>query len=276
MTKATWTYYNHGWLPICAPHETPDLSELASGEIFSKGGILARYTTDFDCGIEKDWWYIIKDNSFDISKLKSKQRYVVKQGRKNFEVKIIDPCEFKEEIFAVAEEAFGAYPKKYRPVLSKEKFFADIGTWANNKKIVHGAFSIDTNKLAGYAITFEFNKCIQFDVLKTIPSFEKMQVNAALVDGILAHYSFKLENGYYICNGARNILHETNFPDYLIKYFHFRKAYCKLHVWYNPKFSKLIKLLYKLRKIFYKFDFIKKVHQLNGVLKMEEIVRNQN
>ncbi len=70
-------------------------------------------------------------------------------------------------------------------------------------------------------------------------------------------------------------MHETHFPDYLEKYFGFRKAYCKLHVMYAPKYKSLIKLLYPFRRIFKKFDSVGKVHQLNGVLTMEEIVRRQ-
>ena len=83
-----------------------------------------------------------------------------------------------------------------------------------------------------------------------------------------------LANGTIICDGARSINHETHFQDYLEKYFDFRKAYCKLHIEYNPKIKWSIPLLYSMRKMLLKFDGIGFVHQINAVLKMEEIVRS--
>ena len=43
----------------------------------SGGGVplLARWTEDFDCGYETEWWYVIKDTPLDLSKLKKKRRY---------------------------------------------------------------------------------------------------------------------------------------------------------------------------------------------------------
>ncbi|WP_251548046.1 hypothetical protein [Pumilibacter intestinalis] len=271
-----WQFYNHAWVPSVEPHTVPDLAPLAGGELFKQGGVLARYTTQFDCGNETEWWYIIKDKPFDISELKSKHRYVIKQGEKNFETKLINPLHYKEDIFQVATAAFADYPKKYRPQLQKDKFMNDIEEWsAGGGVFVYGAFVRNNGVLAGYAVLSKENRCLHFSILKTMPIYEKMQVNAALVYKILKDFEIELTNGYYICDGARNIQHQTHFPEYLEKYFGFRKAYCRLHVAYAPKYKRLIKLVYPFRKLLHLFDGITKVHQLNGVLKMEEIVRRQ-
>ncbi len=129
MTIGDWTYYNHGWLPTCAPHQIPDTTPLTNGELFKNGGVLARYTTEYDCGYETEWWYVIKDDVFDINALKSKRRYIVKQGEKNFDVRVIDPEKYYEDIFCVAEKAFSVYPKKYRPSLDKENFMKEVCGW---------------------------------------------------------------------------------------------------------------------------------------------------
>ena len=97
-----------------------------------------------------------------------------------------------------------------------------------------------------------------------------------MVEGILRYFDSFLKNGGYICDGARSINHETAFQEYLEKYFGFRKAYCKLHIAYNPKLKWVIRLLYPIRKLLMKFDEIGKAHQLNAVLRMEEIVRKDN
>lgn len=44
----------------------------------------ARWTDNFDCGYETEWWYCIKDEPFDISKINSKKRYEINKGKKNF------------------------------------------------------------------------------------------------------------------------------------------------------------------------------------------------
>ena len=121
-----WKFYNGALIPTTAPHETVDTEMVFNNKLFkAKGGYFARWTTDFDCGYETEWWYTIKDSSFDISLLKAKRRYEINKGIKNFDVKIIKAEDFKEEIYNVQHCAFFAYPEKYRPVLDKEKFIKE-------------------------------------------------------------------------------------------------------------------------------------------------------
>ena len=273
-----WRYYNHLAIPTAAPHENPKKAPIEDNSIWQidhKTPLLARWTTDFDCGYETNWWYVIKDTPFDISKLKAKRRYEINKGVKNFNVIKINPLDFKEELYNVTVAAFSAYPKKRRPTVNKESFISGLETWENY--ILFGAFYRETNELCGYVwITNPTNGCINFTTLKTKPQHEKNAVNAALVEGILRYFNNSLANGCYICDGERTINHETAFQDYLEKYFAFRKAYCKLHVVYNPKFKFIIKFLYRFRKLLLKFDGIKIIHNLNSVLRMEEIVKNDN
>ncbi len=276
--RQEWRYYNHAIIPNCAPHETPDLTPVLNGDIWKmiKGSSLfVRYTDDFDCDKPTGWWYIIKDTPFDINALKAKRRYEINKGKKYFCVRRINPGDYKDELYEVQVGAFAAYPEKYRPHVEKESFFKTIDTW--NSFNVYGAFFRETGKLCGYSLlTKHGDKYIDFNVQKTIPEYEGYAVNAALVAAILEDNEAFLSNGGYICDGARSINHETNFQDYLEKYFQFRKAYCKLHIKYNPKIAWLIKMLYPFRKLTMKFDNIGVMHRVNSVLKMEEIMRNQN
>lgn len=270
-----WRYYNHAAIPEIAPTETPDCTSIENGSIWndmSKTPLLARWTTDFDCGYETNWWYVIKDEPFDIDSLKAKRRYEINKGIKNFDVRIINPCEYKEELYRVQTAAFSAYPSKYRPTVDKNEFVNGICSWTFT---VFGAFFRETNELAGYALlSKESNSFLNFNVLKTNPDLEKYAVNAALVQKIVTHYTEFLSSGGIICDGSRSISHETNFQNYLEKYFGFRKAYCHLHIQYNPQIKWLIKILFSLRRFFLVFDGIGIVHRINGVLKMEEIYRS--
>lgn len=274
-----WRYYNHAMLPSTAPHKLPNLSPLNDGSIWksSRGGtpLFARWTTDFDCGYETNWWYIIKDTPFDIGALKAKRRYEINKGKKNFYVEEIKPEEWAESIYAVAVAAYSTYPESYRPNISHDQFISDVMNWDFYK--VYGAYSLENKSLCGYACLNRKNLdgcCINFTIMKAMPDKEKLGLNAVMVNKILVDHEGFLNSGGYICDGSRSINHETSFQDYLEKYFGFRKAYCHLHVQYNPKIEWLIKLLFPIRNIFDSFDRIAIFHSINSVLKMEEICRS--
>ena len=280
MKNSGWKYYNHAAIPTTPPHETPDVSPITNGSIWKMEGtpLLARWTTDFDCGYETNWWYVIKDTPFVISDLKAKRRYEINKGIKNFEVKEIDPKEWAESIYAVAMAAYATYPESYRPNVSHDSFVSDIMSWDFYK--VYGAYSVEDGSFCGYACLIKpkpeerEESYIDFAVMKAMPDKERFGLNAAMVNKILADHEEFLNSGGYICDGARSIQHETAFQDYLEKYFGFRKAYCHLNIVYNPKYSFIIKIAYKCRKILKNFDFVPAIRMANSLLKMEEINRN--
>ena len=79
-----WKYYNHAMIPTVAPHEEADVETIYSKDFWkeNKNALLARWTSDFDCGYETNWWYVIKDDPFDITTLKSKRRYESIRGKR--------------------------------------------------------------------------------------------------------------------------------------------------------------------------------------------------
>lgn len=266
-----WHYYNHALIPNTPPHKDLDVSELADKNIWKQRPkpLLARWTTDFDCGYETNWWYCIKDDKFDINTVKSKIRYNIKKGISNFDVKVIDPCDYKEELYNVQVAAFSAYPETYRLAVNKENFLKETSAWSE-KYVVFGAFEKEDGTLQGYSLCHERDCCVGLDVQKTNPAYEKLQINAALVNEICEYYNERLSKDFYIVDGERNILHETAFQDYLERYFGFRKAYCKLHIKYRRGIGVVVRLLYPFRKLIAKMNF-KTAKLVTGVLKMEEI-----
>lgn len=268
-----WKYYNHAAIPATAPHIDVDSSPIDDNRIFQveEKPLLARWTSDWDCGYETNWWYVIKDEPFDISTLKSKRRYEINKGNKNFIVKEINPAEWCEDIYIVTVAAYETYPESYRPQISHDQFTAGVRNWSFYK--TYGAFSLEDNKLCGYACLIKDGIYIDFCMMKAIPEKEKLGLNAAMVNMILVDNEDFLRNGGYICDGARSIQHETAFQDYLEKYFEFRKAYCRLHIVYSPKYRKIINVAYRFRNLFVLFDNIPIVRKINALMKMEEIYR---
>lgn len=237
--------------------------------------LFARWTTDFDVEKTTEWWYVIKDTPFDLLELKAKRRYEINKGLKNFTVEKIDPTQYIDEICLIQREAYSAYPKEYRPTLNEEQFKKAMEEWSVVYDAIYGAFFKEDKRLCGYVLLKNKGRCIDFTVMKTRPSLENKGVNAALVYTVVSDLEEHFNNGGYICDGERNINHKTAFPDYLEKYFGFRKAYCRLRIVYNPKIKWIVYGIYPFRGILKKFDSIGLIHKINGVLMMESIRRRQ-
>ena len=270
-----WRYSNHTAVPVSGPHEPVDLRPIKSGAIWKLDGgpILARWITEWDCGKETNWWYVIKDKPFDLGALKSKRRYEINKGNKYYTVRKIRPEDYGDELFQVTVRAYEGWPQKYRPVVDKDRFINSLPKW--NNSIVYGAFFVEDNGLCGYGIVSDEGTWMSFSVLRTIPEHERNGINAALVYGILIDNEHNLSQGKYISDGARSVFHETSFQDYLEKYFEFRKAYCKLNVKYKKSAGFLINMIYPFRSLLLKLDNIGVVHSINAVLKLESIHRSE-
>lgn len=269
----TWRYYNYAMMPSTAPHKSADIEPVNNGTIWRMGegkALLARWTSDFDCGYETEWWYVIKDMPFDISSLKSKRRYEINKGKKNFEVKRIVAAEYPEELFEVQVAAFSGWPEKYRPTVNKENFCMGLRTW--DKYIVYGGFERETGKLVAYAQLSEHAEYLDFSVLRANPNYERNGINAAMVAAIVENYNGRLSDGFYICDGERSIRHETAFQDYLEKYFGFRKAYCRLNIKYRCPFGLVVKVMYPMR---HRIKSDSRIGSMScAILRMEEIRRS--
>lgn len=271
MNIKGWSYYNHAALPDTPPHAPVNTAPVESGDIWKLDGrpLLARWTSDFDCGHETAWWYTILDRPFDIAELKSKRRNEINKGRKNFTVRRVDPREYAEAFFRVTAAAFAAYPAAYRPTVERGAFIA--GLEEMSRRTVYGAFSVETGALAAYAWLAEEDGYLAFRVLKSDPAFERLGVNAATVYQIVTDCEDRLRRGVYICDGERNIVHQTAFPAYLEKYFGFRKAYCRLHIRYRPPFGALIAALYPFRGVVAKLPG--PFRKISAILAMEQARR---
>ena len=251
MNSTGWQYYNHAAIPAGWPHEMPDLTPVRDGSIWKMDGkpLFARWTEDFDCGEETEFYYCIKDTGLDISALKAKRRYEINRGNKNYEVRLIRAEAYAQELYDVYVDSLNGYPDHPVPV-PMETFSSQVSAWMGVDCALFGAFERETGRLCGYSDVWLHDRYLPISSLVTRPSCEKSGVNFALVSGIITHFSEDLSRGAYLCDGARNILHETNFQSFLIKYFEFRKAYCHLRIRYRPGVGLIVRCLFPFRKWF--------------------------
>lgn len=267
-----WKYYNHAVIPSTPPHEVVDMTDVNNGDIWKIDGgfpLFVRWTSDFDCEDETSWWYVIKDTPFDISGLKAKRRYEINKGKRNYNVKKINPVDYIDELYKITVSAYSQWPEKYRPRVDASTFKKEVRKW---NQIVFGGFDLENDSLNGYALLSETEHYAEFQVLRVKPEAERRGLNAAMVAGILESYNDRLGKDFYINDGSRTIRHETAFQDYLEKYFGFRKAYCKLNIKYRFPFGLGVKFLYPFRNKINKDSRWGSL--VSGVLQMEEIRRS--
>lgn len=269
-----WKYYNNAAIPTTAPHENADLTPIKDGSVWEMDGkpLFARWTEKFDCGYETEWWYCIKDEPFEFSKIKSKRRSEIEKGLKLNEVKIVKASEFVDEIYQIQKDCYKDYPEQYRPNYSIDKTIATCRKW-DETHIVFIAFSRKTGDVVGFSCVEPMGEYINFEILKVPNKYKKDEVTAALTYNILIEM-LNYNKYKYICDGARNVVHQTNFMEYLVKHFGFRYAYCELKMAYKPIVKPIIMLLYPFREVLKKYKKNKLIYNLNAVLKMEEISRN--
>lgn len=271
-----WKYYNHAAIPTTAPHEEADLEQVKNGEIWKLDGhtpLLARWTTDWDCGYETTCWYTIQDKPFDIMSLGSSSRKRITRGLKNFDCRRIDPKEYAEAMAEVTIKDRETHPEATRVYESKEEL---AEKYKNTDLITHAAFDKEDGVLSAFHMIQDNGSYFVMVQGKSLPQKQKKQVNAALIYTYISDIGQEYKNGKYLSNGIRNFNHQTNFNEDLCKYYGFRKAYCHLHIEYNPKIRWAIPILFPLRRMLLNFDKNKLLHAVNAVLKMEEICRGDS
>lgn len=269
---AGWHYYNHAMIPDCRPDGAVDTTMIQSGEIWKKapkGALLARWTTDFDCGYDTGWYYIIREAPFDPEELDRKSRKHIRQALRKTYVKKVDPREYAEQLYAVDLEVCKTYQN-----YTMTRTIEDLRNCTDDRIDYWAAFCAEDDRLIGFLQCQRTDTHVETLVGKYAPQDLKLRASDALRYTILEYYLN--EKGYrYCCSGSRNISHQTNTQEYLCHTFGYKKAYCKLHIRYRPVVGIAVKVLYPFRWLLRKLDSIGLIHKINGVLLMEEIARKQ-
>lgn len=237
------------------------------------GGIplLAKWTTEWDCGYETNWWYCVIDKPFNVKNLNAKKRYEITKGTRNFRVNHIDPKEYVEKLFRCHFKALEAYDT--HQTIKKESFikWCEELSDAYDSQRIFAAFDKETNELCAFLHVPVHNEYAALSTMKSIPSQEKRGVNAALVYGVIDSLKDELDREYfYLTDGERSVNHKTNFQAYLEKYFCFRRAYCKLHIEYAPFMKFPVNICRLFKTPLQKLDSISYIHLINALLTMNE------
>lgn len=218
-----------------------------------RGGVFASYITEFDCTEETQWWFTIKDTSYDLAGLPAKKRYEVTKAHKFCYSEKINPVDHIDSLFECYKRSFEGYAEVERPrSVEKEPFINYIRELAESG--IHQFYACyfkENSKLIGFLIIEKRGKFLGLKQQKTNPAYEKYNSNASLIDCMLIDWNEKIKTGeVVVTNGSRSIRHQTNFNAYLEKYFGFRKAYARLAIAYRFPFGIIVFLLKPFMKLF--------------------------
>ena len=274
MEIEDWKYYNHAAISSLAPNEVPNLSPIKDGSIWNIGGkkpLLARWTTDFDCQYETEWWYIVKEAPYIYDELNRSCRKHIRQAMKKCSVQIINPEEYKEELWKCFDCAYGIYKNSINSI-GKDYFKNAIHM---NEGIDYWAgFDHESNELIGYMVCGVYKDCVVVRTSKYNPLHMNKGVSDALHHSVLQYY-LNEKGMRYVCCGEKTINHETDIQNYLIRTFHFRKAYCKLNLIYRKPIGLIVKMIMPVRKVLYGIKNIGPVGKISSILRMEEVIKIQ-
>jgi hypothetical protein len=267
-----WRTYKGILQPLSHPHIEP---------IFKKGEIkrilkeskapFAMWTYDFDTG-ESEWWWIIAQKPYSIDLLKKKDRYYIRYGLKNCEVKTITAT-------WLADNGYDCYLSSINrhiqtEPLDKKAFKERMPNYDKNKAYqIWGVFW--ESKLVGYSIYIIIDDIVYQDDAMFDPDYFKYASSYALIH-VTSDYYLNVQKNSYITTGMRSISHETEYQEFVIKHFNFRKSYCKLGLKYSSSFAIVAKIIYLLKPLWYKIYLPNNIkHKLNIIYKLSKIHQQQ-
>ena len=264
--SSQWRKYQGVLVSAQAPHHEVITQNIIS-ELDENNAFLARWITNFDCKKKLDFWYLILDKKMDLSDYSSNTRNQISNGLKNFEIRRISIDEMLDNSYVIYKTASLLYNSKNK-IKSLMQFNTDLlpafDYW--------GVYN--NNSLIGFAQNRVFDDCCDYSIIKILPMYAKKYPFYALFYTMNNYYLIE-KKLKYVTDGTRSISHQTNIQNFLINKFKFRKAYCCLHIMYQPFFGLLVSCLFPFRNFFSVFN-VSLFRSINSILLQEKIRRNCN
>jgi hypothetical protein len=241
-------------VPEVPPHiEIKLFGEQAKKLLIKSKAYFLRWPSDFDCGFETEWWYIIRDKVIDLDEFDSKRRSEIKKGISKCIVKKVDAEYIAKNGYEVYISAFASYDTFQKPAGQEEFYNSMMSRKGNQIYDFWVAFNKTDSKIISYYMNRVGVDCCIYSTGKFNPDFKKNNAHHALVYEMTNYYINEL-GLKYVCAGARSISHKTNVQEFLIHKLHFRKAFCKLNIIYNPIVRIVVNVLYPFRNVISKID----------------------
>ena len=264
-----WKYYVYrgAWRFAGPPHEEQKLDKEAYSNLLSMGGLLVRNTYDFDCQKETFFWYIIKDKFNGLDEFSPNERNEIRRSFKELTFEKTNIDLLKSKGWPILKATYEDYAVRDRN-MDETLFLQYLADCEKRNFEYWGLF--DKNRLIGFCTVWIWppDSC-EIGLIGVLPEYKHNNTYPyyGLFHSLNAHYLG--EKGFrYVADGARSITEHSQIQDFLIKKFHFRKAYCQIEVHYRWWMKIAVKLLYPFRKII-------PLQRVKAILNMEAMQRGE-
>jgi len=267
-----WVEYNKMVVPVGPVKLNYSISKEKASFLLSKfpDALLVRCADGFEnTNCCKEWYAVICDKFSELNVLSGNTRSKIKRGFKNCAVKRVDSNFIAEHGFNVFISAFKKYRGVKKPDISEMDFKKRGFLMKQFDDIVHHWCVFHKNKMIAYSVNYIYDDIeANYSTIKFHADFLKLYPAYALFYTMNKYY-LNERKFWYVNDGFRNILHQTNIQEFLIDKFKFTKVYTKLYLFYKPNLAVYLSASYPLR------NFIGKISpKLAALYKLEEIRRN--
>lgn len=273
LNDINWSLYNGALVPDAPPHIEIKLSREQAKFLLRKSkAYFLRWPSDYDCGFETEWWYLVREKSINLDEFNTSRRKEIKKGLKKCIVKKVDAEYIAQNGYEVYISAFNSYDTFQKPTGQKEFYNNMMSRKGNPVFDFWAAFDKTDGQIIGYFMNRLGKDFCLLSTAKFKHDFLKLGVHQALVYQLTNYYLGEL-GLKYVCAGARSISHKTNSQEFLMKKLHFRKAFCKLNIIYSPLVKIIVNVLYPFRNIISKIN-TNIADKITVLLRQEKIRRS--
>lgn len=258
--------YRRAWRYDEDPHLETKLDKEEVHAMLRKGGIMVRNTYHFDQSESSPFWFVIKDQYGGMEELNTRDRNKVKKAYEEFDFRLIDILLLREKGYPIVEDTYRNY-KVHNNKMNQAWFDEYLNQCEQNSFDYWGIFEKENQAFVGFCAVHHWKTSCEYGVTALLNNYKSggKYPYYGLYDAMNCHY-LQEERLRYVSDGTRTITNHSQIQDFLEQHFGFRKAYCKLEVYYCWWMKLAVTLLFPIRKW---------IHEPNvkAVLKMEEIRR---
>ena len=272
-----WYDYQGFMMPAYLPHCSPAITPSSAAKVVQASGRpFARWDTAFRHVASSEWWYLLKRGPWSLESVRDKKkRWMIRDGRKHFSVRLLTQAEVLSLCPGVAQRAASRYKGvaivETEVALAKRLDAANV--WPGLLEYV-GCFY--GNQLVSFSENIIQEKAVWLFSLRHDPAFLARHSSYCIIDWILGYYLN--EKGLsYVLDGCRRLHHQTAFQEYLASVFGFTREYAILNLAYSGSFRKMVTFAYPFRRAIWTLSgktHARVAHNAAAVLRQEQISRS--
>lgn len=217
---------------------------------FGRKAFYIRNVYDFDCAERTEFWYVVRDRALAIEEYATrKDRQQVRRSLRAYEFRRVDLIEMLRVGYRVSLEHWQRLPRNRRFVHATEADFTDFLHAQNARGVEFWVgYSTETGEAAMWESVYIVG-CMAVEEQERLSYRYKQYYPTYGLNHVIANYYLKDRGLRYVVAGARTVTEHSNVQEFLLKKMGFRKAYCKLKVWFRFPVNLIVPCAYPFRKL---------------------------